>query len=101
MKVIVIGYTEGVEALREAGHDVTTTDDFGTDALREAGVEEADAVVVGAGYPTQVVVADELNPEARIVVVADDVPDFVSGNADLILSTDLADRVTDAIEEEG
>jgi Trk K+ transport system NAD-binding subunit len=99
MKVVVVGYD--AEGLREAGHDVTVVDGFGTEALREAGVKEADAVVVGEGYPTQVVVARELSPEARIVVVADDVPEFVSGSADIILSTELADRVDDALEEDG
>jgi len=99
MKVVVVGYTEGVDALRDAGHEVTATDEFGTEALREAGVEDADAVVVGAEYPTQTIVANELNPDARIVMVADDAPEFVSGNADIILSTDLADRLPDAVQE--
>jgi Trk K+ transport system NAD-binding subunit len=98
MRVVAIGY--GADALREAGHDVAVVEGFGAEALREAGVEEADAVVVGAGYPTQVVVAKELNPDARIVVVADDVPEFVSGNADIILSTELADHLPDALEED-
>jgi voltage-gated potassium channel Kch len=97
MRVISIGY-ENVEDLREAGHDVTVVEGFGSDALREAGVEDADAVVVGEEYPTQVVVAKDLNPDARVVVVADDIPEFVSGNADLILSSELADHLLDALE---
>jgi Trk K+ transport system NAD-binding subunit len=98
MRVVVIGY--GIDTLRETGHDLTATDSFGKEELREAGVEEADAVVVGEDYPTQVVVAKELNPDARVVVVADDVPEFVSGSADLILSSELADHLPDAIEED-
>ncbi|MDZ7688346.1 MAG: NAD-binding protein [Halobacteriales archaeon] len=101
MKVVTIGVDpETVDMLRDAGHDVSSTDGYGTDALREAGVAEADAVVVGSGYPTQVVVAKDINPDVRVIVVADDVPDFVSGNADLILSTELADRLPDALEDE-
>jgi len=101
MRIVTIGTdTETVDALREAGHGVTTTDSFGTDALREAGVAEADAVVVGDGFPTQVVVAKEVNPEARLVFVADNAPEFVSGNADLILSSELAERLPDALGEE-
>ncbi|MFW5983855.1 MAG: DUF7126 family protein [Halobacteria archaeon] len=99
MRVVAIGY-ENVDALRDAGHDVTVVDGFGAEALREAGVEEADAVVLGEGYPTQVVVAKELNPDARVVLVADDVPEFVRGNADVILSSELAERLPDALEEE-
>jgi len=102
MKIVTIGVdSETVDVLHDAGHDVSSTDGFGTDALREAGVGEADAVVVGEGYPTQVVVAKDINPDVRVVVVADDVPEFVRGNADLILSTELADRLTDALEEDG
>jgi hypothetical protein len=33
-------------------------------------------------------------------VVADDVPDFVRGNADLILSEELAESLSDALETE-
>ena len=102
MKVVVIGYDEeGVEALRDAGHDVTVAEGYGEDALREAGVGEAGAVVVGEKFPTQVVVAKDINPDARVVVVADDVPEFVRGNADLILSEELADSLPDALEEVG
>ncbi len=100
MNVSVIGYDEGLEALRDAGHDVSVIEGFGTETLREAGVDEADAVVVGEGYPTQVIVARDINPGARIVVVADDVPEFVRGNADLILSEELADSLVDALETE-
>jgi Trk K+ transport system NAD-binding subunit len=98
MKVIAVGY-DGVDSLREKGHEVSVVEGFGSDALREAGVEEADAVVIGAGYPTQVIVAKDLNPDARVVVVADDVPEFVLGNADVILSSELADRLPDAVEQ--
>jgi len=97
--VVVVGDVKGTEVLG-GEHDVTTTDGFGTEALREAGVAEADAVVVGTDRPTQVVVARELNPEARVVFVADDVPEFVHGNADVVLSTELADRLGDTITRE-
>jgi len=101
MKIVTIGLeSKLVNALRDAGHDVSGTDEYGSDELREAGVAGADAVVVGSGYPTQVVIAKDINPGARVVVVADDVPEFVSGNADLIISTELADRLPDALEDE-
>ena len=90
--------TGTVDTLRDAGHGVYAVDGFGTDALREAGVEDADAVVIGSGYPTQVVVAKEMNPDARVLFVSDEVPGFVRGNADLILSDELADRVVEALE---
>lgn len=101
MKIVTVGIeTESIDALHDAGHEVSSTDGYGEDALREAGVEDADAVVVGSGYPTQVVVAKDLNPDARVVFVADDVPEFVRGNADLILSSALVDSLPDALEEE-
>jgi len=100
MKIVTVGYEEGADALREAGHDVSGTDGFGTEALREAGVAEADAVVIGSGYPTQVVVAKDINPDVRVIVVADNVPDFVRGNADLILSEEIAESLPDALETE-
>ena len=100
MKVVTVGIDiESIDALRDAGHDVSVAEGYGEDTLREAGVEDADAVVVGSGYPTQVVVAKDINPDARVVVVADDVPEFVRGNADLILSSKLADSLPDALEE--
>jgi hypothetical protein len=46
------------------------------------------------------VVARDINPEARVIVVADDVPEFVHGNADLILSEELAGSLPDAVETE-
>lgn len=99
MKVVTIGVDTGtVDTLRDAGHGVCAVDGFGTDALREAGVEDADAVVIGSVYPTQVVVAKEMNPDARVLFVSDEVPGFVRGNADLILSDELADRVVEALE---
>lgn len=101
MKVVTVGIDiESIDTLRNSGHDVTVIEGFGTEVLREAGVAEADAVVVGEEFPTQVIVARDLNPEARIVVVADDVPEFVRGNADLILSEELADSLVDALETE-
>ena len=101
MKVVTVGIeTESIDAIRDAGHDVSVADGFGTDALRDAGVAEADAVVIGEGYPTQVVVARDINPDVRVVVVADDVPEFVRGNADLILSEELAESLPDALETE-
>jgi len=100
MKVVTVGIdTESIDAVRDAGHEVSVADGYGDEALIEAGVEDADAVIVGSGYPTQVIVARDLNPEARVVVVADDVPEFVRGNADLILSEELADSLPDALEE--
>lgn len=99
MKVVTVGIeAEHIDPLRDAGHEVSVAEGFGTEALREAGVGEADAVVIGEGYPTQVVVAKDINSDVRVVVVADDVPDFVRGNADLILSEELADRLPDALE---
>jgi len=101
MKVVTVGIdTESIGALRDAGHEVSIADGFGTDALRDAGVAESDAVVIGEGYPTQVVVARDINPNMRVVVVADDVPEFVRGNADLILSEELAESLPDALETE-
>jgi len=101
MKVITIGTdSEITESLCNTGHDVETTEDYGTDALQKAGVEEADAVVIGKGYATQVIVTKQINPDARVVMVTDDVPEFVSGNADVILSVELSDRLPDALETE-
>jgi hypothetical protein len=102
MKITIVGVDDDIiDKVRQEGHEVSVIEGFGTEALREGGVGESDAVVVGEGHPTQVIVARDLNPDARIVVVADDVPEFVRGNADLILSEELADSLVDALETEG
>lgn len=108
MRVAVLG-TAGedrdalVAALEEAGATVTVTASVGEDALRDAGVSDADAVVVlGGDRATLVPVARRLADDPRTVMVADDAPDFVRGTVDLILSTEVGtpDAVAEALMDD-
>lgn len=100
MKVVCLGVDDDqVEALRAAGHDVVEAEDIGENALRKAGVEDADAFVAsGRRYAVQVPVARDVNPGLRTLLVADDAPDYVRGTVDVILSTGVKDRVVEAVE---
>lgn len=100
MKVLILNYPEASEALREEGVEVVEVEGVGEDALLEAGVGEADAFVVrDGGNAVQIPVARHVSPELQTVLVADDVPDYVRGTADLILSLELGtpEAVADAL----
>lgn len=100
MKVVCLDVAEDqIEALKDAGHEVVEADDIGEEALREAGVAEAQAFVAsGRRYAVQVPVAKTVNEGLRTVLVADDAPDYVRGTVDVILSTGMEDRVVEAVE---
>ncbi|MFP4633174.1 MAG: NAD-binding protein [Halobacteriales archaeon] len=100
--VVVVGdeVEAHVERLRDAGYDVSVSEG-GTDALVDAGVDRADAVVVvGREHAVQVVVARDVNPALRTVLVAEGAPDYVRGSVDVVLSSGVEDRVVDAVSTE-
>ncbi len=100
MEVVTIGVAEErVEALRDAGHNVVEAGDFGEDALRDAGVGDADVFVAeGREYAVQVSVARSIDPDIHTILIAEDAPDFVRGTVDVILGSGVMDRVVDAVE---
>lgn len=100
MKVLVLNYPEALDALFEEGVDAVEVTDIGEDALINAGVGGADAFVVkGGGNAVQIPVALHINPGLRTVIIGDDIPDYVRGTADLILSTEVGtpEAVVDAL----
>jgi len=88
-------------ALEARGGDVSyATGTANRPALEEAGVLEADTLVVtDAGLSTSVTVAVDLNPELRVVIYTrDSVPEFVKGQAGHIVDPELLDPDTLAEE---
>lgn len=89
------------EALEERG--VTVTRAAGTanrDALVDAGIEDADALVVtDVGLATSIPVARELNESFRVVVYSrDSIPEFARASAGLVVDPELMD--VDTVAEE-
>ena len=102
MNVIVAG-TDGHDiaaALTEEGHAVERVDLANRPALEEAGVHEADALVLTeVKQATAIPVAKDLNEALRVVVYADgSLPDFARGQADLVVDPDLLEPATVAEE---
>lgn len=103
MKAILVGPDgDGIgDALREEGVEVSRIEEFATrPALEEAGITEADALVLteteGA---TAIPIAKDLNEDVRIVVYTDDdVPDFARGQTDFIVDPQLLSA--EAVAEE-
>ncbi|WP_115863002.1 DUF7126 family protein [Halorussus litoreus] len=103
MKAIVVGPDAGElgDALDAEGVEVTRIEDIGTrPALEEAGVVDADVLVLTAGEDaTTIPIAKDLNDDLRVVVYAeDDLPDFARRQADLIVDPQLLSA--DAVAEE-
>ncbi|WP_135830081.1 DUF7126 family protein [Halorussus halobius] len=103
MKAIVVGPDPGGlgEALEAEGVELTRIEAYGTrPALEEAGVTEADALVLTeAAGATAIPIARDLNEDVRVVVYADDdLPDFARGQADLIVDPRLLS--VEAVAEE-
>ncbi|MFC6834972.1 DUF7126 family protein [Halomarina ordinaria] len=103
MQAVIVGSDpEELSAALEA-HGAQTTRAAGTatrDALRDAGIEEADLLVVtDVGLATAIPLARELNPDVRVVVYAHEtVPEFARASAGLIVDPDLMDADTVADE---
>ena len=102
MYVVLIGPDRGLAtALADRGVELETVDGVGSgEALREAGVEGADLLVLtDVGEATAVPVARELNPGLRVVVYAPDtLPEFVRGQVDLAVSPGVLEA--DVVAEE-
>lgn len=103
MKAIVVGPDRDglADALEAEGVELTRIEEYGTrPALEEAGVTEADALVLTeAAGATAIPIARDLNEDVRVVVYAeDDLPDFARGQADLILDPRLLS--VEAVAEE-
>jgi len=107
MKAILVGPDRGLgDALESVGVTLSRIDGFGTgDALREAGVEDADLLVLtDVGEATAVSIAKEANPGISVVIYAPDtMPEFVRGQVDLAVDPDLlaADVVASELAGEG
>ncbi|MFB6284220.1 MAG: hypothetical protein ABEK59_09870 [Halobacteria archaeon] len=100
MKVLTLNAGDIVEELREREVEVVELAGVGRDELIEAGIEDCSAMVVGdSDFSVQVPVAKDLNPGIETVMVSDDVPDYVRGSVDLVLSTEVGDpeTVADAV----
>jgi Trk K+ transport system NAD-binding subunit len=103
MNAIVVGpdRDELGDALESEGVEVTRIEEFGTrPALEEAGITEADALVLTeAQGATAIPIAKDLNEDVRVVVYAnDDLPDFARGQADFIVDPALLSA--EAVAEE-
>lgn len=105
MNVVFIGPDRGLgSSLANRGAAVARVDGIGSgDALREAGIEDADLLVLtDVAEATAVPVARELNPSVRVVVFAPDtLPEFVRGLVDLAVSPAVleADVVAEELAE--
>jgi len=93
MHVVIVGPDRGLgPALEARGARVTRLEGVASgERLREAGVAEADLLVVtDVGEATAIPVSLELNPDLRTVVYApESVPEFVRGNLDLAVHPDV------------
>ena len=103
MRAIIVGDDpDGVgDALEDHGVDVAYATGTGNrDSLTDAGVEEADLLVVtDVGLATSIPVAKENNEDLRVVVYSrDSVPEFARTSAGLILDPELMDPGTVAEE---
>lgn len=106
MYVVFVGPDRDLgAALESGGAELARVDGLANgDALRTAGIETADLLVLtDVGEATAVPVARELNPSLRVVVYAPDtLPEFVRGQVDLAVSPAVlspavvAEELTDA-----
>ena len=102
MRVIVAGADDYdiATAVAAEGHSVTRVDLANRPALEEAGVHDADALVLTeVRQATSISVARDLNEDIDVVVYADgSLPDFARGQADLVVDPALLDPATVAEE---
>jgi Trk K+ transport system NAD-binding subunit len=102
MKAILVGPDRGLgEALESAGVSLSRIDGLGTgSALREAGVAEADLLVVtDVEEATAIPIAKEASPAIRAVIYSPEtMPEFVRGQVDLAVDPDLI--APDVVAEE-
>jgi hypothetical protein len=78
-------------AVQAAGDTVSGVDVANRPALEDAGIVDAETfLLTEVAQATSIAVAKDLNTELKIVVYAEgSLPDFVRGQADLILDPDL------------
>jgi len=102
MKCIVAGTDDHdvASAVTAEGHTVERVDIANRPALENAGIHEADVLVLTeVRQATSISVAKDLNEDLRVVVYADGaLPDFARGQADLVVDPDLLDPETVAEE---
>lgn len=107
MYVVFVGPDRNLAtALEERGADLARIDGLANgDALRAAGIEDADLLVLtDVGEATSVAVARELNPGLRVIVYAPNtLPEFVRGQVDLVVAPGVlnpsvvAEELTDPV----
>ncbi|GAA0645904.1 DUF7126 family protein [Salarchaeum japonicum] len=101
MNAILVGPDRGLgDALAEHGVSVERIDLGSATELEDAGVADTDLLVLtDVGESTAVSVALELNDRLKTVVYSPDtIPEFVRGQLDLALDTELLDA--DLVAEE-
>src|SRR6056297_3054780 len=103
MKAILVGPDrDGLgDALEAEGVELTRIEELATrPALEEAGITEADALVLTeTGGATVIPIAKDLNEDVKVVVYTDeDLPDFARGQADFIVDPQLLSA--EAVAEE-
>ncbi|WP_276298907.1 DUF7126 family protein [Halorussus lipolyticus] len=103
MKAILLGPDEdGLgDALADEGVEVSHIDTIANrPALEEAGITEADALVLTETEGATVIsIAKDLNDDVQVVVYTDEtLPDFARGQADLIVDPQLLSA--EAVAEE-
>ena len=93
MQVVVAGPDEAdiADALEAEGHTVTDAPLGNRPGLEEAGLHDADVyLLTDLEQATSIAVANDLNPEIRVVVYAEgSLPDFASRQTDLVVDPQL------------
>ena len=102
MYAVIVGPDREIAAaLRDHGVETVLIEDPATgESLAEAGIEDADLLVVtDVGEATAIPVARDANPGLRVVVYApESMPEFVRGQVDLAVGPGVL--APDAIAEE-
>ncbi len=102
MNVIVAGTDEHdiASAIESEGHTVERTPHGNRPPLEEAGIHDADVLVLTeVELATAVPVAKDLNENVRIVLYAEgSLPDFASRQADMLVDPNLLDAEAVAAE---
>jgi len=93
MQVVLVGSDPGriADAVEAEGHTVTVADVGNRPGLEEAGIHDADVLLLTEmSQATSIAVAKDLNPDLRVVAYAEgSLPDFASRQADLTVDPNL------------
>ncbi|MEF8786660.1 MAG: NAD-binding protein [Haloarculaceae archaeon] len=102
MNVIVAGTDDNdiAAAIESEGHTVARVDIANRPALEEAGIHEADVLVLTeVEQATSIAVAKDLNTDLKVVLYSEgSLPDFASRQADMLVDPALLDAEAVAAE---